>query len=131
MLVVGFLSAALLFGGMVLYSFGFAAFIFRSLPAELAGPTIRKAFPYFYLFVLGTSSVSALFIFPFDQIGGALLACIALTTIPTRQILMHAINRATDNADCSAFRKLHGLSVAITLSHIGISAWTLIRLLRT
>jgi hypothetical protein len=131
MLVVGFLSAALLFGGMVLYSFGFAAFIFRSLPAELAGPTIRKAFPYFYLFVLGTSSVSALFIFPFDQIGGALLACIALTTIPTRQILMHAINRATDNADRSAFRKLHGLSVAITLSHIGISAWTLIRLLRT
>jgi len=131
MLVVGFLSAALLFGGMVLYSFGFAAFIFRSLPAELAGPTIRKAFPYFYLFVLGTSSVSALFIFPFDQIGGALLTCIALTTIPTRQILMHAINRATDNADRSAFRKLHGLSVAITLSHIGISAWTLIRLLRT
>jgi hypothetical protein len=131
MLVVGFLSAALLFGGMVLYSFGFAAFIFRSLPAELAGPTIRKAFPYFYLFVLGTSSVSALFIFPFDQIGGALLACIALTTIPTRPILMHAINRATDNADRSAFRKLHGLSVAITLSHIGISAWTLIRLLRT
>ena len=47
------LTTALLFGGMVLYSFGFAAFLFTALPAETAGPTIRRAFPHFYLFVMG------------------------------------------------------------------------------
>jgi len=129
MLIIGFLVAAILFGGMVLYSFGFAAFIFHTLPPEMAGPTIRRAFPYFYLFVLGSSTVSAILIYPYDSIGAVLLALIALTTIPTRQILMPAINRATDTADHISFKWLHRLSVAITLSHILMAAWILIRLI--
>ncbi len=32
---------ALLFGGMVLYAFGFAAFLFSALPAALAGATAQ------------------------------------------------------------------------------------------
>ena len=40
---------------MVLYSFGFAAFLFTALPAETAGLTIRLAFPHFYLFVFATA----------------------------------------------------------------------------
>jgi hypothetical protein len=44
---------------MVLFSFGFAAFVFSALPIETAGPTIRRAFPYFYLFVIATSAVAA------------------------------------------------------------------------
>ena len=39
------LSTALLFGGMTLYSFGFAAFLFKPLPAPAAGATLRLAFP--------------------------------------------------------------------------------------
>ena len=53
MLILAILATALLFGGMVLYSFGFAAFLFTALPPDIAGPTIRRAFPLFYLFVLG------------------------------------------------------------------------------
>ena len=45
MFEVSLLTTALLFGGMVLYAFGFAAFVFRALPAETAGPLIRRAFP--------------------------------------------------------------------------------------
>ncbi len=33
------LSTALLLGGMTLYSFGFAAFLFTALPAQAAGAT--------------------------------------------------------------------------------------------
>ncbi|MBC7497741.1 MAG: DUF4149 domain-containing protein, partial [Sphingomonadaceae bacterium] len=51
MLIAGLLATALLFGGTVLYSFGFAAFLFNALPAETAGPTLRRAFPHFYSFV--------------------------------------------------------------------------------
>lgn len=56
MIEVALLTTALLFGGMVLYSFGFAAFVFNNLPVETAGPLIRKAFPHFYAFVLITAA---------------------------------------------------------------------------
>ena len=58
MLSLAILMTALLFGGMVLYSFGFAAFLFTALPTDVAGPTIRRAFPMFYIFVLSTAAVA-------------------------------------------------------------------------
>ena len=48
------LATALLFGGMTLYSFAFAAFLFKALPAPVAGTMLRMAFPLFYFFVIGT-----------------------------------------------------------------------------
>jgi len=44
---IALLVTALLFGGMTLYSFGLAAFVFSALPADTAGPLIRRAFPHF------------------------------------------------------------------------------------
>jgi len=44
------LLVALLFGGMLIFSAGFAAFLFRYLPQHDARMLIRKAFPPFYLF---------------------------------------------------------------------------------
>jgi len=118
MTTVALLLTAALFGGMVLYSFGFAAFLFHALPAETAGRTIRKAFPWFYLFVILGAGLAAVPAFFLNQTAGVLLAAIALTTIPTRQVLMPAINRATDAGERRRFALLHGLSVAITLAHI-------------
>lgn len=131
MLISGVLLVAILFGGMVLYSFGFAVFIFYALPREAAGPTIRRAFPYFYLFIIVSAILSSILIFPFDATSASLLALIAITTLPTRQLLMPAINKATDRADKTSFRLLHGLSVAITLSHIFMSGWVLFRFIHT
>ena len=125
MLTAALLVTALLFGGMVLYSFGFAAFVFSALPMETAGPTIRRAFPHFYIFVIATASVAALLIWPFAHSLSLGLAAIALTGLPARQILMPAINRATDTGAKARFKWLHGLSVLITLSHIGLSGWVL------
>jgi hypothetical protein len=39
------LLVSMLFGGMMLYSFGFAPMVFGALPAEDAGRFIRPAFP--------------------------------------------------------------------------------------
>ncbi|MGJ3263324.1 MAG: DUF4149 domain-containing protein [Salinarimonas sp.] len=122
------LTLALLFGGMVLYSFGFAAFLFTALPPETAGPTIRKAFPHFYLFVIATAALSALLLAPIDPPAAALMAAVAVTTVPTRQALMPAINAATDSGAKGRFARLHGLSVAITLAHIAATGWALTRL---
>jgi hypothetical protein len=40
---VAILTTALLFGGMTLYSFGFAAFLFKALPASAAGAAGQKS----------------------------------------------------------------------------------------
>lgn len=124
---VSLLTVALLFGGMVLYSFGFAAVLFTSLPADLAGSTLRKAFPHFYTFVILTSGLGAGLIWSLDVLGCYLLAGIALSTLPTRQILMPAINQATDSSNKSRFKTLHGLSVVVSLAHIAIAGWVLAR----
>jgi energy-converting hydrogenase Eha subunit E len=127
MTIIALLTTALLFGGMVLYSFGFAAFLFTALPAAVAGPTIRRAFPYFYLFVIASATIAAALVWPSDMVSAALLAFIAASTVPTRQVLMSAINAATDTGAKTRFKWLHGASVLITLLHIGLSGWVLIR----
>ncbi len=129
MLMLALLVTALLFGGMVLYSFGFAAFLFTALPADVAGPAIRRAFPYFYLSVMLSAGAAAGLVWPYDPFAAGLLAVIAVTTLPARQVLMPAINRATDAGAKTRFKWLHGLSVAITLAHIGLSGLVLTRFL--
>jgi hypothetical protein len=128
MLSLAVLSTALLFGGMTLYSFGFAAFLFTALPAKTAGETLRRAFPWFYTFVIATSAAAALLWWPRDAVFAAVMAAVAVTTVPVRQILMPAINRATDAGLRQRFKWLHGLSVVITLGHIAATGWLLSKL---
>lgn len=122
------LFTALLFGGMVLYSFGFAAFLFSALPAATAGQVLRRAFPWFYVFVMATAAVAALLWWPHSPSSAGVLGTVALTTILLRQVLMPAINRATDNGLKRRFNVLHGLSVLATLVHIVAVGWLLFHL---
>ncbi len=129
MLLPALLATSLLFGGMVLYSFGSAAFLFTALPANVAGPTIRRAFPHFYLFVMLTAASAAGLVWAHDAVAAGLLALIAMTTLPARQMLMPAINRATDAGAKARFKWLHRVSVAITLTHVGLSGLVMARFL--
>jgi Domain of unknown function (DUF4149) len=128
MLSLAVLCTALLFGGMTLYSFGFAAFLFTALPAKTAGAALRRAFPWFYAFVIATSAAAALLWWPRDAVFAAVMAAVAATTVPVRQILMPAINRATDAGQRQRFKWLHGLSVVVTLGHIAATGWLLSKL---
>ena len=112
------LTSSLLFGGMLFFSASFAAFLLKSLPPAEARALIRKAFPSFYLFVMITSLIAALLALESSLFSASILVLIALSTIPTRQILMPAINAATDTKLKQRFLVLHGLSVVITLAHI-------------
>ena len=124
---VALLLSSLLFGGMTLYSFGFAAFVFSALPPDLSGNTIRQAFPHFYIFVLATSAISATLLYFLDPVAAAVMVIISVITIPTRQILMPAINKASDSGARRKFKILHSLSVLITLSQIVGSGYVLTR----
>ncbi len=128
MIEFSLLVTALLFGGMVLYSFGFAAFVFTALPAETAGPLIRRAFPHFYLFVFVVSLLAALGTVSNDWIAATILAGIAVTVVFATQVLMPAINAATDAGAKARFKVLHSISVLITLAHIAGAAFVILRL---
>jgi hypothetical protein len=123
------LLTALLFGGMVLYSFGFASFLFSTLPADVAGPLLRRAFPHFYAFVIGCAFVGTALSAAIDMTSAVILGLIAVTALLARQILMPAINVATDTGKRKRFAVLHTGSVLVTLAHIAGSAAVILRLL--
>lgn len=125
--IVSLLLVALLFGGMTLYAFGFAAVLFAALPVDMVRLTLRRTFPHFYLFVIVTAALAALLLWPQDRTSATLLGLIALSTLPTRQLLMPAINAATDDRRKARFKWLHGLSVLISLAHIAVSGVVLAR----
>ena len=125
------LCSGLLFGGMTLFAFGFAASLFTALPPESARLAIRKTFPHFYMWVIIISLCAAALSWQTDERVCIILAVIGVSTIPTRQILMPRINAASDAKDFRAFKWLHGISVAITLVHIGASGYSLVSIGRS
>ena len=76
--------------------------------------TLWKLSPSFFA---AFCSVAVLFYF-LDPIAATVMAIIAVVTVPTRQILMPAINLASDHGAKQKFKILHSLSVLITLSQI-------------
>ena len=126
--IAALLVSALLFGGMLLFAASFAAFLFKTLPPAEARVLIRKAFPPFYIFVIAASGVAAVLAFPSSVLSAIILGLIVLSTIPTRQILMPAINAASDAKQKQRFLVLHGLSVVITLVHIGVTGFVIVDL---
>ncbi len=126
--IAALLTSALLFGGMLLFAASFAAFLFKTLPPAEARVLIRKAFPPFYIFVIAASGIAAVLAFPSSVLSAIILGLIALSTIPTRQMLMPAINAASDANQKQHFMILHGLSVFITLVHIGVTGFVIVDL---
>ena len=127
--ITALLLAAFLFGGMMLYSFGFAAFLFSNLPAPEAGAILRKAFPVFYLWCIAVAGVAAGVLLFLDSTSALLMAAVAITTVPARQNLMPAINAATDAGDKSRFKLLHGASVLVGVAQMAAVAYVLTRLI--
>lgn len=128
MSTLALLFAAVLFGGMTLFSFGFAAVLFKVFDAPVARKGIRGAFPYYYLWVIAAAAVSGIIALTQSSLAGWLLIGIALSTAYARQILMLQINAATDAGDQGRFKSLHALSVAVQLVQIGAAGWAVVLL---
>lgn len=127
------LLVATLFGGMMLYSFGFAPMVFSALPAEDAGRFIRAAFPWYYLFVTVTAAAGGAILLLSNSRSGALALGIAAIGIYARQGLMPRINAARDaqrQGDAGAkrrFARLHGTSVALNFVQLFAAGYVLYR----
>lgn len=129
LMITALLVTAFLFGGMLLYSFGFAAFLFSHLPAADAGSILRKAFPVFYVWCIVMAGLAATVFVFLDSLSALLLAAVAVTTIPARQQLMPAINAATDSGNKRRFNQLHSLSVLLGLAQIAAVGYVLTRMI--
>ena len=133
--LVALLLTATLFGGMVLYSFGFAPFLFRELSPQQAGPLIRAAFPHYYLFVIAGALAAGLALLAVDARAVALMGWVAALGVASRQVLMPMINTARDAqlagepVAAGRFKALHGASVAINFVQLGLIGWVLARFL--
>ena len=71
------------------------------------------------------AGAAAAFVAP---VSAAILGAIAVTTLFARQVLMPAINRATDSGDKPRFKLLHTGSVLLTLAHIGAAGFVIMAL---
>lgn len=76
-----------------------------------------------------SAATAAGLVWAYDPFAAGLLALIAVTTLPARQMLMPTINWATDSGAKARFKWLHRLSVASTLVHIGLSDLVMTRFL--
>lgn len=108
-------------GVIVLQTAVLAPTIFKSLEAGPAGVLLRAMFPKFFrlLAVLGVGSVIATAVSSEPSVwryavGGVtvVLPIICATLVP-------ATNQATDRGDSATFKKLHTLSVVMTLAVLG------------
>ncbi len=131
MTTLALLVCATLFGGMMLYSFGFAAFVFKTLPAAEAGGLLRQAFPWYYAFVIGGGAASAAVLLAVDDRAAVLLALTAASAVYARQDLMPRINAARDAQLAGVagakrrFDLLHGWSVVLNFLQLGAIGWVI------
>ena len=129
------LLVSTLFGGMMLYSFGFAPIVFSALPAEDAGRFIRTAFPWYYLFVIATAGLGGAILLGSNPRSGALALAIAVIGVFARQVLMPWINTARDmqlqgiGEAKRRFSLLHGISVALNFVQLIAAGYVLYRFL--
>ena len=128
MSIAALLATSLLFGGMTLYSFGFAPLVFSALPSDVAGKLLRQAFPHYYLFVLIIAAVAAVTLWPANHINAGLMAATAIVAVVARQVLMPMINTARDAGTKQKFDRLHGLSVALNMLQLAAVVAVLVRL---
>lgn len=124
-------AVAVLFGGMMTFSFMFAPLVFAKLPGETAGAFIRAVFPWYYLFVLAVAGLAAALLAAGAPVPAWVMALVALGGALARQALMPAINRFRDRqmaGEAGAgrwFSWLHQGSVVLNLVQIAACGWVL------
>lgn len=115
-----------LIGSMLFFAAVVAPTVFRALPAEHAGPFLRRLFPRYYAWGFVVAALATLLAALAGAAPAAIVvaALIALGFGVARQLLVPRINRARDAelaGDAAAgrrFARLHRLSVLLNLAQL-------------
>ena len=114
MFSLGVLSGII--SGMILFQTSVVApIVFTILDAESASKFLRKIFPRFFLVILlfGVLCLSiSLFL---KDIQGIVVSFVTITSMSISYLVVPATNKARDEERSNTFRRLHTLTVVLTL----------------
>ena len=103
--------------GMIVFQAGVVApALFKNLPAEQAGPFLRAAFPKLFGIIFLLGGVALVFSFISNEgITSKIVFLVTIVSMAICYLIIPATNSAKDSGEENTFKKLHSLSVILTL----------------
>ena len=109
-LLSGIISGMILFQTAVV-----ASVVFTTLDSENASKFLRKIFPRFFLIIFFLGVVGLLISFLYNNIHGNTIYGITSLAMIISYLVVPATNKARDENKSNTFRRLHTVTVVLTL----------------
>ena len=114
MTFLGLLSGII--SGMILFQTAVvASVVFTTLDSENASKFLRKIFPRFFLIIFFLGVVGLLISFLYNNIHGYTVYGITSLAMIISYLVVPATNKARDENKSTTFRRLHTVTVVLTL----------------
>ncbi len=114
MTFLGLLSGII--SGMILFQTAVvASVVFTTLDSENASKFLRKIFPRFFLIIFFLGVVGLLISFLYNNIHGNTIYGITSLAMIISYLVVPATNKARDENKSNTFRRLHTITVVLTL----------------
>ena len=114
MTFLGLLSGII--SGMIIFQTAVvASVVFTTLDSENASKFLRKIFPRFFLIILFLGVVGLLISFLYNNIHGYTVYGITSLAMIISYLVVPATNKARDENKSNTFRRLHTVTVVLTL----------------
>ena len=114
MTFLGLLSGII--SGMILFQTAVvASVVFTTLDSENASKFLRKIFPRFFLIIFFLGVVGLLISFLYNNIHGYTVYGITSLAMIISYLVVPATNKARDENKSNTFRRLHTVTVVLTL----------------
>ena len=125
MTFLGLLSGII--SGMILFQTAVvASVVFTTLDSENASKFLRKIFPRFFLIIFILGVVGLLISFLYNNIHGYTVYGITSSAMIISYLVVPATNKARDENKSTTFRRLHTVTVVLTLfTLLANLSWTL------
>ena len=125
MTFLGLLSGII--SGMILFQTAVvASVVFTTLDSENASKFLRKIFPRFFLIIFFLGVVGLLISFLYNNIYGYTVYGITSLAMIISYLVVPATNKARDENKSTTFRRLHTVTVVLTLfTLLANLSWTL------
>ncbi len=118
----------MLVGGMVFFAAVTAPLVFTQLPAAVAGPFIRAAFPWYYLYCAISAGVAALgFLLRGQRVSAIVMLLIVAAVLWAWFWLIPALDAMRAAGNATGFDRGHTESVWLNGAELLAALWLLVR----
>ena len=108
--------------GVILFQTGIIAqIVFRTLNENDAGIFLRTIFPKFFIFLSGLNLINFTFAVIDQQVAITIIAGVSSVLMIIAYLFIPATNRSRDEGSEQRFKRLHTLSVLLTVVVLGLN----------